>query len=96
MRPAGPVPILVLAKFRGVLELLFGDVDLIAAELLVVSEERPGDRVVICADSQNSAETHDGIGLARELVDHEALDLADVLAVRIVDRSPLDLVVCDQ
>jgi hypothetical protein len=52
---------------------------------------------VICADSQNSAETHDGIGhLARELVDHETLDLADVLAVRIVDRSPLDLVVCDQ
>ncbi len=76
---------------------MFGDVDLIAAELLVVSEERPGDRVVICADSQNSAETHDGIGhLARELVDHETLDLADVLAVRIIDRSPLDLVVCDQ
>jgi hypothetical protein len=96
-RPVEPVPTFVLPQFGGILELLFRDVDLIAAELLVVSQERPGNRIVIRADSKDSAETHDGIGHpARDLIDHEALDLADALAFRIIDRSALDLVACDQ
>src|SRR4029077_1558192 len=77
------IPFLVPVEFRGTRELLFGDVDLIAAELGIVRQKRPWQRIVILAEAYEAAKTHHRIGdLAAALVDHHALDLADAIAVR--------------
>src|SRR3954454_10556037 len=72
-----PVPCAGGAVFRRRLELLVGDVDLIAAEPLVVGEQRPRHRIMVLAEAEEAAEAHPRIGnLAGHLVDHHALDLA--------------------
>src|SRR5262245_63352809 len=71
-----PVPGLVLGVVRRALELLLADVDLVAAELRIVREQRPWQRVVVLADAHEAAEAHHRIGdLPADLVDHDALDL---------------------
>src|SRR3984885_10728405 len=97
---AGPVrllPAFPLFDLRGVLELLFGDVQLEAVGLFIVDQHRPGNRIVILADAEEAAETQDCVGdAAGELVDHQALDLPDALTARVVDRHSLHPVACDQ
>src|ERR1043166_607379 len=74
-----PAPFLVRIVFRRALELAVADIDLVAAELGVVRQPRPRHWVVIVAHAQNAAEAHDGIGdLAGGLLQHDALDLADL------------------
>src|SRR5258708_24724960 len=91
------LPVFPLFDLRGVLELLFGDVQLEAVGLFIVGQHRPGDRIVILADAEEAAETHDRIGdPASELVDHQALDAPDALAVRVIDWHSLHFVACDQ
>src|ERR1700722_12718566 len=61
---AGPsclLPVFAWFDFRGVLELLFGNVDLEAIGLFVVGQHRPGNRIVILADAEESAETQDRV-----------------------------------
>src|SRR5690242_9204244 len=78
----GPIPGGAATVFRRGLELIVGDVDLVAAELLVVGQERPRHRIVILAETEETAEAHHRIrDLAADLVDHHPLDLADLLAV---------------
>src|SRR4030088_2559664 len=62
---AGPVrllPAFPLFDLRGVLELLFGDVQLEAVGLFIVGQHRPGNRIVILADAEEAAETQDRVG----------------------------------
>src|SRR5262249_41887800 len=92
-----PVPGLVLGIFRRTLELLLADIDLVAAELRIVGEQRPGQRVIVLADAHEAAEAHHRIGdLAAELVDHDPLDLAGALAVRAIDGGSFHLVAADE
>src|SRR5262249_29473515 len=93
----GPIPALMPGIFGRALELPLPDVDLVALERRIVAEQRPRQRVVVLADAHETAETHDRVGdLAAELVDHDALDLADPVAVRTVDRRSLHLVAADE
>jgi hypothetical protein len=55
------LPVFAWFDFRGVLELLFGNVDLEAIGLFVVGQHRPGNRIVILADAEESAETQDRV-----------------------------------
>src|SRR3979411_1395652 len=97
---AGPlrlIPAFGLFDFRGVLELLFGDVHAVTAELLIVVQHRPGNGVMVRADAEEAPETHDRVGdAAAGFIDHKALDLPDALIVRVIDRSSFHPVACDQ
>src|ERR1700730_131258 len=95
--PVRLLPIFPLFDFRGVLELLFRDVHAVSAELLIVVQHRPGNRITVRADAEESPETQDRVGdAAAGLIDHKALDLPDALTVRVIDRSSFDPVACDQ
>src|ERR1700719_844573 len=97
---AGPVrllPAFSLFDFRGVLELLFGDVHTVSAELLIVVQHRPGNRIMVRADAEKAPETQDRVGdAAAGFIDHKALDLPDALTVRVIDRSSFHPIACDQ
>src|SRR6202035_5400542 len=71
-RAVRPVPALMLAVFGGALELLLGDIDLVAVEPGIVGQHRPGQRIVVFAYPHETAKAHDRIGdLAADLVDHD-------------------------
>src|SRR5262249_18722153 len=60
-------------------------------------EVHPRRRIVVLADAEKAAVAQDRIGdLAAHLVEHHALDLADLLVIGAVDRGALDLVAADQ
>src|ERR1700692_2025821 len=95
--PVRLLPAFPLFDFRGVLELLFGDVNAVSAELLIVVQHRPGNRIMVRADAEGAPETQDRVGdAAVGFIDHKALDLTDALTVRVIDRSSFDAVACDQ
>src|ERR1700692_3192232 len=95
--PVRLLPAFPLFDFRGVLELLFGDVHAVSAELLIVVQHRPGNRIMVRADAEKASETQDRVGdAAVGFIDHKALDLPDALTVRVIDRSSFDAVACDQ
>src|SRR3712207_586538 len=79
-------PSLALAlESRSAPQLLFRDINAVAAQICVVVEPLPGDRVVMAAEPQKGAEDHVGIDNApAHLFDYETLDGADVLALEIV------------
>src|ERR1700719_2798650 len=81
------LPAFPLFEFRGVLELLFGDVHAVSAELLIVVQHRPRNRIMVRADAEEAPETQDRVGgAAAGFIDHKALDLTDALTVRVIDR----------
>src|ERR1700730_16468447 len=95
--PVRLLPAFPLFDFRGVLELLFVDVHAVSAELLIVVQHRPGNRIMVRADAEEAPETHNRVGdAAAGFIDHKALDLPDALTVRVIDRSSFDPVACDQ
>src|SRR6266403_212859 len=95
--PVRLLPAFPLFDYRGVLELLFGDVYAVAAELLIVVQHRPGNRIMVRADAEEAPETQDRVGdAAAGFIDHKALDLPDALTVRVIDRSPFHPIACDQ
>src|ERR1700677_2961706 len=55
-RRAIPVPRVVFAELRRALELLLADIDLVAAELRIVGQQRPRQRIVVGADAHEAAE----------------------------------------
>src|ERR1700681_2970613 len=88
---------LVWTEFRSVLELLLGDADLIAAKLFIVCQQRPWDRIMMCTNSQETAEAQTAIiHFSGTLLDHEPLDLPDALAVRSKDGGSFDPVARDE
>src|ERR1700730_9767251 len=95
--PVRLLPAFPLFDFRGVLELLFGDVHTVCAELLIVVQHRPGNRIMVRADAEKAPETQDRVGdAAAGFIDHKALDLPDALTVRVIDRSSFNPIACDQ
>jgi hypothetical protein len=53
--------------------------------------------MLLLADAEEAAERHHGVDrLAADLVDHDVLDRAEMLAVHVVDVGAVDLVGGDQ
>lgn len=78
---------------RRAFELVAGQRDHVAGALHIVFERFPGQRVAVGADAQEAAEFHDGVAdLARDLVDHQRVDRAQLVAGRVVDVGAVDLV----
>src|SRR3979409_95986 len=95
--PACLFPAFPLFDFRGVLELLFGDVHAVSAELLVVVQHLPGNRIMVRADAEEAPETQDRVGdAAAGFIDHKQLDLTAAATLRVIDRSSFHPVACDQ
>src|SRR3981189_598502 len=86
--PVRLLPAFPFFDFRAVLELLFGDVHAVSAELLIVVQHRPGNRIMVRADAEEAPETQDRVGdAAAGFIDYKALDLPDALPLRVIDRS---------
>src|SRR6202047_2441560 len=102
MDPLAAVPVRLLPAFPlfdfwGVLYVLFGDVYAVSAELLIVVQHRPGNRIMVRADAEEAPETQNRVGnAAAGFIDHKALDLPDSLTVRVIDRSSFHPIACDQ
>src|SRR5690606_32979487 len=66
-------------------------------KVFVIFELGPGQRVMVVAHAQETAEAQHGIGdLAAALFDENPLDRADMLAVRVVDLGAFHLVGRDE
>ena len=66
------------------LQLLAGDVGTESAEVGVVGQLAPWDRMLLRAHPEEASERHHRIGdPAAELVDHQPFDAADLVAARI-------------
>src|SRR5690606_11359506 len=79
------------------LDLLLGEIDDIAAALGIVGQRLPGQRIMFAAEPEQAAERQHGIArLARDLVDHEALDRAEPLALPVIDRGPFHAIRSDE
>src|SRR5664279_830884 len=92
-----PVPAIVVAVFGRAFQLLLRDAGDVAAEIGIVFQRLPGQRVVVVADAQESTETQHRVGyLAAHLVDHHPFDGSDFLTVGAVNGGSLDLVATDQ
>jgi hypothetical protein len=92
-----PIPGVIVAELRRALELRFGDSGDIAAEVGIVFQRLPGQRIVVVANPQKSTEAQHGVGhLAAHLVDHNALDGSDLRFVGAVNRSAFNLVTANQ
>src|SRR5437588_300035 len=86
--PIRLLPVFLSFDLRGVLELLFGDVESVSAELLIVVQHRPGNRIMVRTDAEEAPETQDRVGdTAAGFIDHKVLDLPDALTARVIDRS---------
>src|SRR5215204_4146480 len=81
---------------RSAPELLLRDVGPITAQTSVVPKLVPRNGMLVRADRQKSTERHDGVGdAAAHLLDHQPLDGANVLPVRIVDGRAFHPVTLD-
>src|SRR5262249_39577380 len=77
-----PIEILTGGERRRGLELLVGETELVGAERAVVSEPSPGDGKMLLPQPEKPAEAEHGVSdVPTELIDHEALDGADLLAI---------------
>src|SRR5512139_3425117 len=92
-----PVPARAFAVFWRPCKLFFGEAYKVAANVGVIVEDRPGDRVVVFAHSHESAEAKDCISnLAAALVDHDAFDLTDLISVSAVHRGAFNFIAANQ
>src|SRR5262245_11642339 len=70
---------------------------MIGAQRAVIGQPRPGDRGVLLPHAEKATEAEHGIGdVAADLVDHQPLDGADLLAAGAADRRAFDPVARDQ
>src|SRR4030095_3937514 len=96
-RGVAPIPPALVGVFGGAAKLVLGNAGDVAAQVGVVFQRLPGQRIMIVADAEQAAEAeHHVRHLAADLVDHDALDVADLFAVGPVDIRALDLVASDQ
>jgi hypothetical protein len=76
---------------RGLLQLLFIEIDDVATLPFVVIEHVPGQGMITLAHPKKAAERHNRIDdLARALVDHNVVNRAEGLALTIVDFGAFD------
>src|SRR6185312_3793407 len=92
-----PVPVAFAAISGRTAQLVLGDAGAVAAKPCIVFQRLPGQGIVIVAEPEETAEAEHGVGHpAADLVDHDALDRADLALVRTIDGGALDLVAADQ
>src|SRR5262245_14013532 len=92
-----PVELAARPVGRGLAQLLVGKIELVGFERRVVTQRIPGQRMIFLTHAQKAAEPHHRIGnLAADLVDHHALDLADLLAVGATHGRSFDPVARNQ
>ena len=92
-----PVEFLTGGERRRGLELLVSEIEMVGAERAVVSESSPGDGKMLLPQAEKAAEAEHGVSdVPTELIDHEALDGADLLATRAPHRGAFDPVASDQ
>src|SRR5205814_10611049 len=96
-RAIAPVPVSLVVKSRSTAKLVLGHPGPVATEPGIVFQRLPGQRIMIVAEAQEAAETENRIGdPAADLVDHDALDRADLAVVGAIDGRTLDLIAADQ
>src|SRR5690606_35851059 len=92
-----PVEAVIGFPRRRAFHLLPGDIGAVAIEAGVVLQRVPRDRVEVLPHAEEAAEAHDRVGdPPGYALDHQVVDLPDVLAVRAVDLGALLLVAGDQ
>ncbi len=80
-----------LAQFR------LADIEMIGSERRLVGQPRPRDRRVLLPHAEKTAEAEHCVGdVAADLVDHQALDGADLLSARAADRRAFHPIARDQ
>src|SRR5882757_7988581 len=97
--PAAVAPIELLAggDRRRLAQILIAEIEMIGTEHAIVDQPRPGNRRMLLSDAEKAAEAQHGVGdVAGELVDHQALDGADLLAAGTADRRAFHPVARDQ
>src|SRR5262245_4987153 len=92
-----PVKVLPGAKRRRALQFLLGEIEMIGAERAIVSQARPGNRDMLLSHAEETPEAeHRVSNVSAELIDHEALDGADLAAIGTPDRGAFDPVAGNQ
>src|SRR5262245_40589711 len=92
-----PVEVLAGGKRRRALQFLLGEIEMVGAERAIVSQARPGDRDMLLSHAEEAAEAeHRVSNVPAELIDHEALDGADLAAIGTADRGAFDPVAGNQ
>src|SRR5215813_11174573 len=92
-----PVEVLAGGKRRRALQLLLGEIEMVGTERAIVSQARPGDRDMLLSHAEEAAEAqHRVSNVPAELIDHEALDGADLAAIGTADRGAFDPVAGNQ
>src|SRR5712691_5711478 len=92
-----PVELLAGGERRRPAYFLFGEIEMIGAERAIIRQPRPGNRRMLLSHAEQTAEAEHRIGdAAAVLIDHEALDGADLFAAGAADRGAFDPVAGDQ
>src|SRR5215204_1798997 len=92
-----PVEVLIGGAGRSATDLVVAQIDPISLQTAVVLQLFPGEWDVFLAHAEKAAETQDRIGdLAAQLVDHQALNGADLTAVWAPHHGALDPIAGDQ
>src|SRR5262245_11032414 len=91
-----PVPT-IARVLRRTLELLLSNVGAVPPQAGVIVEGGPGDRIVVAADAEEAAKAEHSIGhLAAALVDHDALDGTNMLAMGVIDIRAFYFIATDE
>ena len=73
------------------------EMDNITSQIRVVFQHGPGKRMVVVSNPEEAAERQDRVrDLSRQLVDHQIVNRAEVVAGRVEDFRPLHLIGCDE
>src|SRR5260370_6661177 len=92
-----PIELLAGGNERRLAQFLVGEIEMIGTEHVIIGQPRPWYRRMLLSYAEEAAEAEHRIGdIAAELVDHQALDGADLLAVGTANRGAFDPVTCDQ
>src|SRR3981189_1682024 len=86
-----PIEFLAGCNRRRTAQFLVGEIEVVGPERAIVGQSRPRDRCVFLTAAEETAEAEHGMGdTPAELVDHQPLDGADLLAVGATDRRAFD------
>src|SRR4051812_7500289 len=92
-RGVGPVPAIVVAIPGSTFELPLGDAGDVAAEIGIVFQRLPRQRIMVVADAEETPKAQYRVGHpAAHLVDHHPFDRSNLLAIGAVHGRALDLV----
>src|SRR5262249_35080236 len=92
-----PIECLIRVVVGRMTESFVGDIDQVGLPAGIVFQPLPWDGQMLASHSEKAAETQDRVSdLPADLVDHQALDVADLFAARPAHRRAFDPVARDQ